>query len=243
MAFEDQTLKCVTCNSEFVFSTSEQEFYAEKKLEHPPKRCKDCRYDAKKRRQRKKRPVGEYRSPAFGNSEFKRNANNNRPHRHAPAGQPDFSSEYRSPAFREYEAMDNSEEYRAPGFKEYDKINPEEEYRSPAFKEYDGINPRDEYRSPAFGNGGRRGRVERPMFEITCVACGETAMVPFVPEEKEDPMCQDCYKEHKIMLAKERAEELAKEREDQKKLEQEQKEKEAPEKENSEAEEQTDQLQ
>ena len=28
--FEDKTLKCVECGNEFVFSASEQEFYAEK---------------------------------------------------------------------------------------------------------------------------------------------------------------------------------------------------------------------
>ena len=214
MAFEDQTLVCVQCNESFTFSADEQSFYAEKKLEHPPKRCKSCRQIAKKRKHRKRRPVGEYRSPAFSNSEFKgKNSRQNRHSQHSRYSQPDFSGEYRSPAFSEYEAMDNADEYRSPAFKEYENINPQEEYRSPAFSEYANINPRDEYRSPAFNDNHRRGRVERPMFEITCVACGETAMVPFVPEEKEDPMCQNCYKEHKILLAKEREIERKKEHE------------------------------
>ena len=46
--FEDKTLKCVECGNEFVFSASEQEFYAEKGLVNKPKRCPECR---KKRRQ------------------------------------------------------------------------------------------------------------------------------------------------------------------------------------------------
>jgi CxxC-x17-CxxC domain-containing protein len=214
MAFEDQQLQCVECGEPFIFSASEQEFYAEKELTHPPKRCKTCRKNAKKRRRSRKPQAGEYRSPAFSDSEFKREQRYGRNRRNQPKHQQqaaDYSGEYRSPAFKEYEAMDNADEYRAPGFKEYENINAEEEYRSPAFKEYEDINPRDEYRAPAFGNSKRRGRVERPMFEIICVACGETAMVPFVPEEKEDPMCPACFKEHKILLAKERAEERKKE--------------------------------
>lgn len=41
--FEDKTLKCVECGSEFVFSASEQEFYAEKGFTNEPKRCPHCR--------------------------------------------------------------------------------------------------------------------------------------------------------------------------------------------------------
>ena len=36
--FEDKTLKCVECGTEFVFSASEQEFYAEKGFTNEPKR-------------------------------------------------------------------------------------------------------------------------------------------------------------------------------------------------------------
>lgn len=41
--FEDKTLTCVECGKEFVFSAGEQEFYAEKKYQNEPKRCKECR--------------------------------------------------------------------------------------------------------------------------------------------------------------------------------------------------------
>ena len=41
--FEDKTLKCVECGNDFVFSASEQEFYAEKGFQHEPQRCKTCR--------------------------------------------------------------------------------------------------------------------------------------------------------------------------------------------------------
>jgi CxxC-x17-CxxC domain-containing protein len=106
--------------------------------------------------------------------------------------------------------MDNAEDYRSPAFREYEHINPQEEYRSPAFREYDHIKPEEEYRSPAFSAGERVKMDQRPMFSIVCVACGENAMVPFLPEEKDDPMCKDCYREHKELLRREREEEARK---------------------------------
>ncbi|MHC1759563.1 MAG: zinc-ribbon domain containing protein [Negativicutes bacterium] len=48
MAFEDRTLKCKDCGKDFVFTSGEQQFYAEKGFENEPVRCKDCR-DVRKR--------------------------------------------------------------------------------------------------------------------------------------------------------------------------------------------------
>lgn len=45
--YEDKTLVCKDCESEFVFTANEQEFYAEKGFVNEPQRCKTCR-DAKK---------------------------------------------------------------------------------------------------------------------------------------------------------------------------------------------------
>ena len=45
--YEDKTLVCKDCGSEFVFTAGEQEFYAEKGFENEPQRCKACR-DARK---------------------------------------------------------------------------------------------------------------------------------------------------------------------------------------------------
>lgn len=41
--FEEKILSCKDCNKEFIFSVKEQEFFAEKGLEHAPSRCPDCR--------------------------------------------------------------------------------------------------------------------------------------------------------------------------------------------------------
>ena len=41
--YEDKTLVCRDCGNEFVFTASEQQFYAERGFEHEPSRCKPCR--------------------------------------------------------------------------------------------------------------------------------------------------------------------------------------------------------
>ena len=45
--FEDKTLTCKECGTDFVFTAGEQEFYAEIGVENEPQRCKACR-DARK---------------------------------------------------------------------------------------------------------------------------------------------------------------------------------------------------
>ena len=50
MAFEDRTLICKECGAEFVFSASEQEFYAEKGFQNDPARCPSCRAARKQQR-------------------------------------------------------------------------------------------------------------------------------------------------------------------------------------------------
>lgn len=41
--YQDETLICEDCGSEFIFTAGEQEFYAQKGLANKPKRCPDCR--------------------------------------------------------------------------------------------------------------------------------------------------------------------------------------------------------
>ncbi|MBI2910215.1 MAG: zinc-ribbon domain containing protein [Chloroflexi bacterium] len=43
MSFEDRTLRCVECDTDFTFTTAEQEFHAQKGYTHDPKRCPSCR--------------------------------------------------------------------------------------------------------------------------------------------------------------------------------------------------------
>ena len=41
--FEDKVLVCRECGAEFVFSASEQQFYADKGFQNEPGRCPACR--------------------------------------------------------------------------------------------------------------------------------------------------------------------------------------------------------
>lgn len=41
--YQDKTLACRECGAEFVFSASEQAFYAEKGFQNEPGRCPACR--------------------------------------------------------------------------------------------------------------------------------------------------------------------------------------------------------
>lgn len=48
--FQDKYLTCRDCGAEFLFSASEQEFYAEKGFENEPARCPACRQARKQSR-------------------------------------------------------------------------------------------------------------------------------------------------------------------------------------------------
>ncbi len=41
--FEDTTIPCIDCNTNFVWTVGEQAFFRDKKLQNPPKRCKECK--------------------------------------------------------------------------------------------------------------------------------------------------------------------------------------------------------
>ena len=41
--YQDKTIKCVDCGTEFTFTARDQAFYAEKGFTNEPKRCKECR--------------------------------------------------------------------------------------------------------------------------------------------------------------------------------------------------------
>ena len=43
MDYSDRVLKCVECGGEFIFTSGEQLFYAEKGFRNEPKRCKGCK--------------------------------------------------------------------------------------------------------------------------------------------------------------------------------------------------------
>ncbi|MER3430241.1 MAG: zinc-binding protein [Blastocatellia bacterium] len=41
--FSDVVITCIDCNREFIWTAGEQEFFRDKNLKNPPKRCKQCK--------------------------------------------------------------------------------------------------------------------------------------------------------------------------------------------------------
>lgn len=56
MAYEDLTLQCADCGSDFEFTAGEQEFYESKGLANAPKRCPRCRSNRKRMNNRNRGP-------------------------------------------------------------------------------------------------------------------------------------------------------------------------------------------
>jgi len=50
MEFQDRTLRCIDCGSDFVWTAGEQAFFADKHFTNEPKRCKACKAKRVQRR-------------------------------------------------------------------------------------------------------------------------------------------------------------------------------------------------
>ena len=50
MEFQDRTLTCVDCGSDFVWTAGEQAFFADKHFTNEPKRCRACKATRSQRR-------------------------------------------------------------------------------------------------------------------------------------------------------------------------------------------------
>lgn len=50
MAYEDKSLECKECGKQFIWSASEQAFFAKKGFQNVPARCPDCRTRAREKR-------------------------------------------------------------------------------------------------------------------------------------------------------------------------------------------------
>lgn len=59
---EDKNLKCKECGQDFVFTSGEQEFYAQKGFQNEPVRCAPCRQARKKERAASGAQFGSQRS-------------------------------------------------------------------------------------------------------------------------------------------------------------------------------------
>lgn len=41
--FADRAIQCIDCNKDFIWTVGEQVFFRDKRLQNPPKRCKECK--------------------------------------------------------------------------------------------------------------------------------------------------------------------------------------------------------
>ena len=61
MSFQEKTIQCSDCGTDFTFSAREQEFFASKGLTNEPRRCPQCR---KAKKQQRRGPSGSWASYA-----------------------------------------------------------------------------------------------------------------------------------------------------------------------------------
>jgi CxxC-x17-CxxC domain-containing protein len=50
LPYQDKNLKCRECGADFIFTSGEQSFYAEKGLVNEPQRCPTCRSNRRRER-------------------------------------------------------------------------------------------------------------------------------------------------------------------------------------------------
>lgn len=166
MEHQDEHITCAECGTTFVFTASEADSFASKKLE-PPKRCLECR------KARRAQRGGGGRPEAGGHRQFGGDVNGYR----APMSDPSASSrgrgesEYRAPGFRDSRPANvggnhggphgGQGEYRAPSFggqapapRRGGDYRGGGEYRAPSFSGQGaprGGGGGGEYRAPGFG--------------------------------------------------------------------------------------------
>jgi CxxC-x17-CxxC domain-containing protein len=70
MSFTDKTVTCRDCSTQFIFTTGEQEFYAQKGFTNEPTRCPSCRQANKANRNGGSSRGGQGYSSDRGNREM-----------------------------------------------------------------------------------------------------------------------------------------------------------------------------
>ena len=76
MSFQDKSIQCSDCGTNFTFSAEEQEFFQSKGYTNEPKRCPSCRQARKSQR---------YGNSGYGNSGYGNSGYGSRPRQMFPA--------------------------------------------------------------------------------------------------------------------------------------------------------------
>ncbi len=165
----DEQLNCSDCNNSFTFTDAEQSFYATKQLSWP-KRCKACR-DLRRAQNGGPKGAG--------------------PKDRAPRGRDADRGAFRGRESSPREGGAPRGEARGePRRFSGTAARPAPRERFDATKD----------RTPAKAAPAKPARREsvtkpaRPMFDVVCTSCGQSAKVPFEPAAGRDIFCQPCYR-------------------------------------------------
>ena len=70
MSFQNKTIQCADCGTDFSFTAEEQEFFASKGFTNEPRRCPQCRKAKKQQRRGTSGSWSSYASRAMLGSEY-----------------------------------------------------------------------------------------------------------------------------------------------------------------------------
>ena len=220
----DQEIACTHCGNRFLFTASEQIFYAERNLSSPPKRCKECRDSRKQQdpRSRKQPPKDFNQGLRFGRSQQPRDFNRDR-HRH-PSSDPHaarFRGDPSQPGaarFRGTSPEDSKFARRGSPFQAHHKKNSwgEPVDRAPSAartvrqghhteerpwnrqrkheRETSSPRPAPTWKPRPQNFRPVMQREEAQSFSIRCTLCGEEGQVPFQPTKGRQVFCKPCYR-------------------------------------------------
>jgi len=197
MTFRDKEIHCSDCGTRFGFSAEEQSFYAQKGLDHEPRRCKPCR-SARKSKTRDGRHEPSRPPAARGNPPSPQDGGPFVRHsRHNSHGSP-----RRTPW-----VLEEREQRPAGIWQPRHGKSPTGD--APLFKADFGPSPHD--RSLPGNGPGRRGQRNgnsRPdrqgrgpraivLHDAVCSDCKAATQVPFKPNRSSPVYCRTCLPKHK----------------------------------------------
>jgi CxxC-x17-CxxC domain-containing protein len=215
----DEEVVCANCGVRFLFTGPEAAVYAARGLASP-KRCKDCRRARKEssRAEGDARRGTRPRAPAPSGPPAARPASGEVDEEALPPHTGNVN-EYRSPMQTGASNVGSSSGarrgprgpswsadgvYRAPSFNaDRDAWMRNDARRERAKNPGRGDAPRDRPVSSdvsqttdrtSRGRPARGAPRDRPMFQVTCSACGAQAEVPFKPAEGREVFCATCYR-------------------------------------------------
>ncbi len=200
--YTDKLLNCRECGTDFIFSSREQDFYAQKGFDHEPTRCVQCRNV--RRRERPVQPMGAaparnypQSQPSYnnnGNNYGNGNGNfaNSRPMNSNPVRTGGISNGQRTSSYGNRQF--------GPNYSTLGRSSNNGNTTRPSGYNQPANNGNYNRVSGPISNGYHNSQVnyqERKMYPIVCANCGISTEVPFTPREGAPVFCRTCYNNQK----------------------------------------------